>query len=493
MRKKIKRNWLLIFGLLFIACFGIMGFYYILFKDSGKFDFKNKSIKIDKSSYKIAIEMPIYSNGKINNEVDKLIDGKKSSFMNDSSDELDEMNVNYSYSIYSKLYTFHYKTLYLKDSNFVKRDDNFKYYDSEKNTELEIDSLITKNDEYYKKLKYVVNNYLKNKDIVFDDSYYENIIFSEDKIYLVVPNDDKDINIPIEYVELKKFLNSDYFNIDGEYQNPPEEKIETKEEEKKEPEKPTEEKKEEPKENTKKKTTTKSETKKTETPAPKEELKSNNDGSNDKITPVVRDAAYFEGKKLICFTFDDGPSKYTAKLLDGLAQRNAKATFFVVGNRVKSYPSILLRMKNEGHTIGQHSWSHKNLKKLDENAAKNEIYLANDAIKSIIGENPRYIRPPYGAYSDATLTYADMVFINWSIDPLDWKYKNADTVYKNIISKAYDGAIILVHDLYGTSVDGALKAMDHLANEGYAFVSIDEMAQLRGYNLQTHHLYNKFK
>ena len=123
----------------------------------------------------------------------------------------------------------------------------------------------------------------------------------------------------------------------------------------------------------------------------------------------------------------------------------------------------------------------------------NEIYLANDAIKSIIGENPRYIRPPYGAYSDATLTYADMVFINWSIDPLDWKYKNADTVYKNIISKAYDGAIILVHDLYGTSVDGALKAMDYLAKEGYAFVSIDEMAQLRGYNLQTHHLYNKFK
>ena len=86
-----------------------------------------------------------------------------------------------------------------------------------------------------------------------------------------------------------------------------------------------------------------------------------------------------------------------------------------------------------------------------------------------------------------------MVFVNWSIDPLDWKYRNATTVYNNIIKKAYDGAIVLVHDIHPTSVDGAIKAMDYLASKGYAIVSLDEMASLRGINLQTHHLYNHFK
>ena len=153
-------------------------------------------------------------------------------------------------------------------------------------------------------------------------------------------------------------------------------------------------------------------------------------------------------------------------------------------------------MKNEGHSIGQHSWSHQNLKKLsntDPNRAKNEIYMANDAIKSIIGENPRYIRPPYGAYNSTVLSYANMVFVNWSIDPLDWKYRNANKVYNSIISKAYDGAIVLVHDIHPTSVDGAIKAMDYLAKHGYAIVSLDEMVKLRGINLETHKLYTSFK
>jgi peptidoglycan/xylan/chitin deacetylase (PgdA/CDA1 family) len=212
------------------------------------------------------------------------------------------------------------------------------------------------------------------------------------------------------------------------------------------------------------------------------------------MTPQIRDASYFQGKKLVCFTFDDGPAgSNTTKLLDGLKERNVRVSFFLVGNRVANNAAIVKRMYEEGHTIGTHSWSHQNLKKLDEISAKNEIYQANDAIYNVIGANPRYIRPPYGAYSAATLTYADMVFVNWSVDPLDWKYRNASTVYNNIVSKARDGDIILVHDIHPTSVDGALRAMDYLATQGFAFVSIDEMVQYRGKELLPNHLYNSFR
>ncbi len=487
MRKKLVRNWAIIFSLLFVVCFMIMGFYYLLFNNIDSFNFKNKKIEIDKETYNMEIEIPVYTKGALNKDVDVLVDNVKASFIN-SNDDLNRLEMNYSYSIYGDIYSFHYKSLSFKDDDsFVSRDDYFKYYDSKKNKELSIDDLISRDEEYLIKLKYIIDNYLKdNKNVKINENDYDNFIFSDDKIYLVVPNGEKDINVPIDYLDLKIFLNEDYFDIDGEYVGVPQEVKEEQVEEKVETK--VEEKVEEPKKETTKKTTT------PKKEQPKEELKSNNDGSQNKITPVVRDASYFEGKKLICFTFDDGPGgANTTKLLDALKERNFKVTFFLVGNRVKKQSALVQRMKNEGHSIGQHSWSHKNLKKLDENAAKNEIYLANDVIQEVIGENPRYIRPPYGAYNTQVLSYADMVFVNWSIDPLDWKYKNAETVYNNIISKAYDGAVVLVHDIHATSVDGAIKAMDYLAANGYAIVSIDEMAQLRGMELQTHHLYNNFK
>ncbi len=506
MRKKVIRNWIIIFSLLFVACFLIMGFYYILFRTNDTFNFKNKRILVDKDSYKIEIDLPVYNSGKMNKEVDVLIDTVKSDFVNKANDDMNRMKMNYSYSIRGDIYSFHHKALYYKEDDYVKRDDFFKYYDSKNNVELSIDDLVKRNDEYLIKIKYVINQYLSSyKDIKINEEDINNLIFSEDKVYIVIPNGEKEINVPIEYENIKIFLNKEYFDVEGEYKEivvketvkeekkeEPKEQEEKKEEQTKEEQTKEEQKKEEPKKEAKKET--KPQVKKEQ---PKEELKSTNDGSQNKITPVVRDAAYFQGKKLICFTFDDGPAgKNTTKLLNALKERNYKASFFMVGNRVKNNASLVKRMKEEGHSIGQHSYSHANLKKLsasDPNKAKNEIYLANDAIKNVIGENPRYIRPPYGAYNSDVLSYADMVFVNWSIDPLDWKYRNANTVYNNIIKKAYDGAIVLVHDIHPTSVDGAIKAMDYLASKGYAIVSLDEMAKLRGINLQTHHMYNHFK
>lgn len=502
MENKIRFNIGTIFVLMFFVCFGIMGFYYLLFNNDSELSFETKQEVIDKNNSRIELEYPVFKNGKLDNSIDKVISIQKDLLNKESYQDL---VLSYSHSLKDNLYSFSFKSLFFKEDKFVKRIDNVKYIDKVKKEEISFDKLVKKEDEYYTKLKYLVNNYnnANDKKVDLDKIDYNNLIFSENKIFLITSGQENDILIPVDYLELKKFLNTDYFKIDGVYKAPPTPVVETKEDIKEEPKEETKEdnKKEEKQEetNTKKEDTKKEDTKKNTTKnktTTDTTLKSNNDGSIDKYIPKTRDEAYFKGKKLICFTFDDGPSKYTTKLLDGLKKRNARATFFMVGNRVKSYKNTVLRMKNEGHSIGQHTYSHKNLKKLSKSnpvQAKNEIYMANDAIRSIIGHNPTYIRPPYGAYNSEVLTYADMVFINWSIDPLDWKYKNANTVYKNIISKAYDGAIVLVHDLYETSVDGALNAMDYLMKNGYAIVSVDEMAKLRGVNLQTHHLYTSFK
>ena len=131
------------------------------------------------------------------------------------------------------------------------------------------------------------------------------------------------------------------------------------------------------------------------------------------------------GEKRICLTFDDGPSEYTENLLDGLAERNAKASFFLIGNRVEKYRKTVLRMKEEGHTIGQHTQNHADLTKISEQEVREEINSANEAIMRITGERPRYVRPPFGEYNDRIVLDTDMVFVTWSYSSLDWEIGRA--------------------------------------------------------------------
>ncbi len=492
MEREIRKNWTIIFFLLFVVCFLIITFFYLFSKERETFDFKTvTSLTETKNGYKMETEHPLFKRSKLNNAIDILIERKTNYLFDNEKFKLGKMS--YSHTIYKNIYSFHFKTLFIKGDTIVDRDDDIKYYNASSIEELEFNDLVKTDDQFYKIIKQLIINYSKsnatfkyNEELTNEEM--EKLVFSEDCAYLISVYNNKEYMIPVDYGYLKKYLNERYFEITESKDLKIEEPVKKVEEPKKE-----EVKKETPKKEVKKEATKKTVKKAT----PKTELKSSNDGSINKYIPKVRDASYFAGKKLICFTYDDGPAgKYTQRLLDGLKARNAKVTFFMVGNRVKKNASLVRRMKDEGHSIGQHSYSHANLKKLsttDPNKAKNEIYLANDAIKSIIGSNPLYIRPPYGAYNSTVLSYADMVFVNWSIDPLDWKYRNADTVYKNIISKAYDGAIVLVHDIHPTSVDGSLRAIDYLMKNGYAIVSLDEMAQIRGLNLQTHHLYNSFR
>lgn len=209
----------------------------------------------------------------------------------------------------------------------------------------------------------------------------------------------------------------------------------------------------------------------------------------------IRDYSEFKGKKLIAITFDDGPAgdESTGKLLDNLDKYNARVTFFVVGNRVAKYASMLKREYEMGNQIGNHSYSHPNLTKLSESEIKSQIAKTNDEIKKVIGIKPTCMRPPYGSMNASVKSSVGMPLITWSIDTLDWKRKDAQAVSDHIIEKAYDGAVVLLHDLYPTSVEGALSAMETLKDEGYAFVTIDELAKFRGVKMAESKVYYSFK
>ena len=185
-------------------------------------------------------------------------------------------------------------------------------------------------------------------------------------------------------------------------------------------------------------------------------------------------------EKLIAITFDDGPGAYTAQLLDELAARDVKATFFVSGYRAANYPETLKRMVSEGHQLASHTQNHENLNTLSAAKIADEISRTQDYITAAGGDSPAYIRPPYGNANKTVRAQAPSPLINWSVDPEDWKYHNADTVCKNILAGSYDGAIILVHDIYQTSVNGALAAIDKLLEQGYEFVTVRDLLLRRG-------------
>lgn len=206
-----------------------------------------------------------------------------------------------------------------------------------------------------------------------------------------------------------------------------------------------------------------------------------------------RDLRQFSDKKLVAFTFDDGPSNETTnKLLDNLDQYNARVTFFVVGSRVGANADALKRAYDMGNQIGSHTYSHKNLFKLDDSQIMEEVQRTNSTIKNIIGIEPTIIRPPYGNTNSEIRSIANMYTILWDLDTEDWKYRDTDKIVEYILNNVHDGAIILLHDLYDTSIDGALKAMEILEQEGYAFVTIDEMIELKNVSLNKDENYYYF-
>ena len=193
------------------------------------------------------------------------------------------------------------------------------------------------------------------------------------------------------------------------------------------------------------------------------------------VTSASAGDAYIEAKK-VAITFDDGPNPvYTPKLLDGLKERDVKATFFVIGREAELYPDIIERMEEEGHEIGNHTYSHVNLCCLDYEEIEYEVNETNKVIENITGECPIYIRPPFGSWSKELGDKTGMIEVLWDIDPKDWNTSDAGTVITRVLKDVDDRNIILFHDNSQSSVDAALAVIDELKERGYAFVGVDEI------------------
>lgn len=181
-------------------------------------------------------------------------------------------------------------------------------------------------------------------------------------------------------------------------------------------------------------------------------------------------------KPKIALTFDDGPHPvYTPKLLDGLKERNVKATFFVVGKNIEGREDIIKRMDEEGHLIGNHTYDHVKITGLPEEEACAQITKTSELVKEITGKNTEFVRPPFGAWDKKLECGFEMFPVLWSIDPLDWTTKNVDAVVQKVLSRAEENSIILLHDYYDSSVEAALKIVDALLERGFEFVTVDEM------------------
>lgn len=181
-------------------------------------------------------------------------------------------------------------------------------------------------------------------------------------------------------------------------------------------------------------------------------------------------------KPSIAITFDDGPSsRYTGRLLDGLKERNVKASFFLIGENAEENPELVERIYKEGHLIGNHTYSHVQMTHLSEEAAVREIEKTDQVISAITGEHVAYMRPPFGAWQRELEIKMEVLPVLWSVDPLDWTTENVDEIVSKVVTEVEEGDIILLHDCYASSVEAALRIVDILQKEGYEFVTVDRL------------------
>ena len=399
-------------------------------------------------NYDLKIDYPDVENKKIKNKIDEYVTKQKEDFLNNVKDVEDleqpkyDFNLSVNVNDYKDITHVYMLTYAYTGGAHYTRDDTSLYYDNKTKEFVDL-KYFFKDDEAFKKLSSIAYYYvLKLEDKTFDELWvkrgtdptidnYRHFNFKDEGLEILFPPyqiaswADGEIKITIPYEEINDLLKEEYRNTSKE-----------------------------------------------------EEVVS--------IIPEVRDLTKYQDKKLIAFTFDDGPSETnTNYLLDNLDKYDAKVTFFVLGSRVNSNKETIKRAYLEGNAIGSHTYNHRNLNLLSDVALMDEVKKTNEAIKDIIGTSPTLLRPPYGNLTDHGKELANMSIVLWNIDPLDWKYKDKNRVAQEIIEHAHDGAIVLVHDIYKSSVDGALLAMEELQKQGYAFVTINEMAQLRGIKLDT--------
>ena len=185
-----------------------------------------------------------------------------------------------------------------------------------------------------------------------------------------------------------------------------------------------------------------------------------------------------EVKPVVALTFDDGPNaSSTPILLDGLKERKVRATFFLIGENVEKGENekIVKRMYEEDHLIGNHTYTHCNLSKLETGEAKKELEQTDTVIEKITGKQPAFARAPYGELPVDSEQDLSRIYIGWTVDPLDWMTEDAGAVVKTVVEEINPGDIILLHDCYPSSVQAAIRIVDLLQGKGYEFVTVDHL------------------
>ena len=180
----------------------------------------------------------------------------------------------------------------------------------------------------------------------------------------------------------------------------------------------------------------------------------------------------------VAITYDDGPGAETNRLLDKLKAKNAHASFMVLAPSAEQHPELLKRMKAEGHTIGNHTKSHRQLNTLSPAQVSQEIDAGNAAIKKATGQSTRWVRPPYGATNatvDQVTRDKGVSQALWDVDTVDWKDRNSEHVCSSAVQGARAGSIVLMHDIHPTTVDAADCVIDGLRAKGLEPVSLDRL------------------
>ncbi len=205
---------------------------------------------------------------------------------------------------------------------------------------------------------------------------------------------------------------------------------------------------------------------------------------------VVKTSTIDPNKKMVALTYDDGPhGTYTAQILDVLEKYDARATFFVVGSRIEYYPEQLTRAAELGCEIGSHTYSHINLPSYSDSAIKKEMNKTDTLIKKYTGEVAPVMRPPGGATSSRSLAAVGKPAIMWSVDTRDWDHRNASRTVSHIKNNVYDGAIVLMHDLYSPTAQATKTIVPWLIDNGYQLVTVSELMYYRGITMKSGGVY----
>ena len=193
--------------------------------------------------------------------------------------------------------------------------------------------------------------------------------------------------------------------------------------------------------------------------------------------------------KLVAFTFDDGPNYNTSKVIDVLNKYNVTATFFLTGKNIKGNEKIIKKMYNSNMEIGNHTYNHFLLTKYSKDIIKEEISKTNNLIFNITNSYPTLLRTSYGSFNNKIKEVADMPIIIWNIDTLDWKCKNSVKISSKILNKVRDGDIVLMHDIYKSTLNSLEIVIPELLERGYQIVSVSELFYYKEVNLESGKVY----